>query len=80
MIQAITVAAQTAPTLFVKVERPTFDLVGVVLSSMSIAGICAASALLLGLATGISVILRRRRHPPQSFADRGLVLLHARRP
>ncbi|HET8644552.1 MAG TPA: hypothetical protein VFO85_03630 [Vicinamibacteria bacterium] len=71
---------QTVPTLFVKVERPTFDLVGVVLSSLSIAGLCAAGALALGLAWGVSLILRRRRHPPQSFAETSLVLLEARRP
>jgi ABC-type Fe3+ transport system permease subunit len=72
--------SQTVPTLFVKVERPTFDLVGVVLSSMGIAGICAATALVLGIVLGVSVILRRRRHPPESFSERGLVLLEARRP
>jgi hypothetical protein len=72
--------SQTVPTLFVRVERPTFDLVGVVLNSLSIAGICAATALLLGVVLGVSAILRRRRHPPASFAESGLVLLEARRP
>jgi hypothetical protein len=72
--------SQTVPTLFVKVERPTFDLVGVVLSSMGIAGICAAAALVLGVALGVSIVVRRRRHPPLSFSERGLVLLEARRP
>ena len=72
--------SQTVPTLFVRVERPTFDLVGVVLSSMGIAGICAATALVLGVALGVSVILRRRRNPPLSVAETGLVLLEARRP
>ena len=71
---------QTVPTLFVRVERPTFDLVGVVLSSLGIAGICAATALVLGIALGVSVILRRKKHPPMSFAETGLVLLEARRP
>jgi hypothetical protein len=66
--------------LFVKVQRPTFDLVGVVLSSLSIAGICAVTALVLGIALGVSVILRRRRHPPLSFAETSLILLDARRP
>ena len=70
----------TVPTLFVRVERPTFDLVGVVLSSLGIAGICAATALVLGITLGVSVILRRRKHPPISFAETGLVLLEARRP
>jgi hypothetical protein len=68
------------PTVWVKVERPTFDLVGVVLSSMSIAGLCAAAALVLGVALGVSFVLRRRRHPPASFAQTSLVLLDSRRP
>jgi hypothetical protein len=72
--------SQTVPTLYVRVERPVFDLVGVVLSSLGLAGICAATALVLGIALGVSVILRRRRHPPVSFAQTGLVLLEARRP
>ena len=71
---------QTVPTLFVRVERPVFDLVGVVLSSLGIAGICAATALVLGIALGVSRILRRRKHPPMSFSESGLVLLEARRP
>jgi hypothetical protein len=71
---------QTVPTLYVRVERPVFDLVGVVLSSLGIAGICAATALVLGIALGVSVILRRRKHPPMSFSQTGLVLLEARRP
>ena len=71
---------QTVPTLYVRVERPVFDLVGVVLSSLGIAGICAATALVLGIALGVSVILRRRKHPPMSFSESGLVLLEARRP
>jgi hypothetical protein len=66
--------------LFVRVERPVFDLVGVVLSSLSIAGLCAATALVLGIALGVSIILRRRKHPPMSLAESGLVLLEARRP
>ena len=72
--------SQTVPTLFVRVERPTFDVVRVVLSSLGIAGICAVTALVLGIALGVSVILRRRRHPPLSVAETGLVLLEARRP
>jgi hypothetical protein len=72
--------SQTVPTLFVRVERPVFDLVGVVLSSLGIAGLCAAAALVLGIAVGVSVIVRRRKHPPMSFGETGLVLLEARRP
>ena len=46
---------------WIKVDRPTFDLVGVVLSSLGLAGICAAVALGLGTALGISFIVRGRR-------------------
>jgi ABC-type spermidine/putrescine transport system permease subunit II len=74
------VIAQVAQTLWVKVERPTFDLVGVIASSLSIALLCAVTALVLGVAAGISVIVRRRRHPPLSFSETSLQLLDARRP
>jgi hypothetical protein len=39
---------------WVKVDRPVFDLVGVVLSSLGLAGICAGVALGLGTALGIA--------------------------
>jgi hypothetical protein len=47
--------------IWVPVQKPTFDLVGVVLSSFGIAGICAAVALALGIALGIFFIVRARR-------------------
>ena len=46
---------------WIKVDRPTFDLVGVVLSSLGLAGICAAIALVFGAALGLSFIVRGRR-------------------
>jgi hypothetical protein len=49
--------------IWVPVQKPTFDLVGVVLSSFGIAGICAAVALALGIALGIVFIVRARREP-----------------
>ena len=53
---------QSPPQIqWVHVQRPTFDLVGVVLSSFGIAGICAAVALALGIALGVFLILRARR-------------------
>ena len=62
---------------WVKVDRPVFDLVGVVLSSLGLAGICAGVALGLGTALGIGFILRRRREP-RDFAERmSLHLLEA---
>jgi ABC-type spermidine/putrescine transport system permease subunit II len=47
--------------IWVPVQKPTFDLVGVVLSSLGLAGICAAVALALGTALGIFLVLRSRR-------------------
>lgn len=56
--------AQTTPpnVIWVPVQKPTFDLVGVVLSSFGIAGICVGVALVLGIALGIVFIQRARRH------------------
>jgi hypothetical protein len=62
---------------WIKVERPVFDLVGVVLSSLGLAGICAGVALGLGTALGIGFIVRGRREP-RDLADRmSLHLLEA---
>jgi len=46
---------------WIQVPRPTFDLVGVVLSSLGLAGLLAAVALVLGIALGVSLILRQRQ-------------------
>lgn len=46
---------------WIKVEKPVFDLVGVVLSSLGLAFICAAVSFVLGLALGAWFVARRRR-------------------
>src|SRR5262249_45993057 len=46
---------------WIKVDRPTFDLVGVVLTSLSLAGICALVTLTLGAVLGLGFIVRGRR-------------------
>jgi hypothetical protein len=61
---------------WIKVQKPTFDLVGVVLGSFALAGVCVLVALALGAVLGIAFILRRRRIPPPSWADDGLHLLN----
>jgi ABC-type spermidine/putrescine transport system permease subunit II len=58
------VAQSTPNVIWVPVQKPTFDLVGVVLSSFGIAGICAAVALVLGTALGIALIRRARHADP----------------
>ena len=66
--------------IWVPVPKPVFDLTGVVLYSLGLAGICAATALVLGAALGFALIARARRHPPDSWSERSLQLLDARRP
>jgi len=59
---------------WIKVQKPTFDLVGVVLGSFALAGVCLLVALALGVVLGLGFILRSRRLPPRSWADDGLKL------
>ena len=47
--------------VWIKVTKPTFDLFGVLVSSLSLTGILLGLAVLLGTAFGLSLILRRRR-------------------
>jgi hypothetical protein len=65
---------------WIQVQKPVFDLAGVVLYSLSLAGICAVIALTLGAALGFAFIVRSRRRPPDSWSERSLQLLDARRP
>jgi hypothetical protein len=61
------VASTTSTTVtWIKVDKPVFDLVGVVLYSLGLAGICAGIALALGVALGVAFILRARRTPPEA--------------
>jgi len=65
---------------WIKVEKPVFDLVGVVLYSLGLAGICAIVALVLGIALGAAFIVRSRRRPADSWSERSFQLLDAGRP
>ena len=53
----------TETVTWIKVDRPTFDLVGVVLNALGLAGICAAVAFVLGIVLGVVFIRRSRRRP-----------------
>ncbi len=46
---------------WIKVEKPSFDLVGVVLGSFRLAGVLLLVALVLGVVFGAALILSRRR-------------------
>lgn len=54
---------------WIKVEKPTFDLVGVVLGSFKLAGAMLVAALLIGLVVGGVLILARRRRTPAPPLD-----------
>jgi hypothetical protein len=56
-------ALQPAVT-WIKVERPTFDLVGVVLGSFRLAGALLLAALAFGLVLGVLRSRRRSRPSP----------------
>jgi hypothetical protein len=48
---------------WIRVEKPTFDIIGLVLGSIAATAVLAAGALLLGIALGLLLIRRRaRRH------------------
>jgi hypothetical protein len=49
---------------WIKVEKPVFDLVGVVLGSFQLAGYLLAAALVLGIVFGAALIRSRRRPLP----------------
>jgi len=53
---------------WIKVEKPVFDLVGVVLSSLGLAFICAVISFVLGIALGAFLVARRRRQA-RSWSD-----------
>jgi hypothetical protein len=59
---------------WIKVEKPTFDLVGVVLGSFRLAGILLVVALVLGVIFGAALIVNRRR--PEATTPLDDVSLH----
>ena len=52
---------------WIHVDKPAFDLVGVVLSSVKLTGLLLLVAMLLGAVLGVGLILHRRRRPPPSL-------------
>ncbi len=54
---------------WIRVEKPTFDLVGVVLGSFKLAGLLLLVALLLGVVFGAALILSRRLSPRPAPLD-----------
>ena len=50
--------------VWIKVAKPTFDLVGVLMSSLGLTTILVGVAVFLGIVFGLSLIIRRRREAP----------------
>jgi hypothetical protein len=48
---------------WIRVKKPVFDIVGVVLGSVAATAVLATVALLLGAALGLALIRRRSRRP-----------------
>jgi len=59
---------------WIKVEKPTFDLVGVVLGSFRLAGVLLLVALALGILFGAALIRARRRPQPPPLDEVSLHL------
>ena len=55
--------------IWIKVAKPTFDLVGVLLSSLGLTTILMGVALVLGIVFGLSLIIRRRRETMANVLD-----------
>jgi hypothetical protein len=64
-----------AAVTWIRVEKPTFDLVGVILSSLELTGFLLAVALVLGILLGVRLIRKRRPagaaegHPLSLYSD-----------
>lgn len=78
-VAALTFSAAETVT-WIEVQKPVFDLVGVVLYSLGLAAVCAFIAVGLGIVLGAIFIARSRRHPVDSWSDRSFQLLDGRRP
>lgn len=48
---------------WIKVEKPSFDLIGLILGALTLTGVLAACAFVLGVILGIAFIRRRTRRP-----------------
>jgi hypothetical protein len=59
---------------WIKVEKPTFDLVNVVLGSFRLAGVLLAVAFVLGVVFGAALIRSRRRPQPSPLDEVSLHL------
>jgi hypothetical protein len=48
---------------WIKVEKPSFDIIGLVLGALTLTGVLAVGAFVLGVVLGVTFIRRRARRP-----------------
>lgn len=63
---------------WIRVEKPVFDLAGVILSSLGLTGVCVAVAVVLGCLWG-AVLIRRTMRRGRGEADEPLLTLRVTR-
>lgn len=63
------IALEGPAVTWIKVDKPTLDLVGLILSSLKLTGLLFLGALSLGVLLGLSLILRRRARPPRTSLE-----------
>lgn len=54
-------APTPSPVVWIKVDKPSFDLIGVILGSLNLTGAVAGLALVLGLLLGLFLLRRKQR-------------------
>jgi hypothetical protein len=54
---------------WIKVEKPTFDLVGVVIGSFRLTGFLLVACLVFGVVVGCTLVLTRHRKAPRPPLD-----------
>ena len=59
---------------WIKVQKPTFNLIGVIVGALAVTGVLVLCAVVLGVLLGIITIIRRQRRSPG--ADEQMVRLN----
>jgi hypothetical protein len=59
---------------WIKVQKPTFNLIGVIVGALAVTGVLVLCAVVLGVLLGIITIIRRQRQAPG--ADEQMVRLN----
>ncbi len=50
---------------WIKVQKPAFNLLGVIMGALAVTGVLVLCAIVLGVLLGVVTIIRRQRRPPE---------------